>query len=360
MSVWEHVRRTGQREAKVFVFREIPQEGGDHAGAGQALVPERDYFRVWLCEMFLGKRSTLLADWLPAAHARVSMTRSGGPPVESCKVLRPDPAHLAQGVRLNYQLTDLIPYNGGVVEVEAALVAWQQTNRVDAALDVLQTISALPIPSLAPALTVAQQVTSAAQRLVQNADGAVHLDFHQSFVASHGDGQHPQPGSVLRPMYLAVLLADESQVSPGTLRVIDNRLHQVGPDGAVEHLRGWDFLLLGIEGRSVLDDFWLPELEDLLNSAVQALLAGQPAIATYYRDAAVAVAWRSPMFNWADRDRIIDAIKGRFDHVAQRGLGATAARRPVSLTEIVHQHGPSIAEVRARGRMTEASAFAHK
>src|SRR5262249_28357584 len=153
-----------------------------------------------------------------------------------------DPDQLAQGAKLNYQLTDLIPYAGGVVEVEAALVAWRQTSRVGAALDVLQAISALPIPALAPWLTIAGQVTSAARTLVQQADGAVHLDLHQSFAAS-GDSEPPQPGSVLRPGYLAALLADEDEVPPQTLRVVDNRLHQVGADGHVAHLRGWDYLL---------------------------------------------------------------------------------------------------------------------
>jgi hypothetical protein len=358
MTVWERVRRTGQRQAKVYVLTEI-SPAGDNQPEPQALVPGQDYFRIWLCEMFLGTRSTLAADWLPAAHAQVSMTRSGRPPVEYSKVFRPDPEHLAQGVKLNYQLTDLIPYSGGVVEVEAALVAWRQTSRVDVALDVLQAVSALPLPALALPLTIAGQVTSAARTLVQRADGAVHLDLHQSFVTSE-DSQHSQAGNVMRPVYLAALLADENQVSPGTLRVIKNRLHQVSSDGRVAHLRGWDYLLLQLEGRSQLDDFWLPELEDLFGSAVEALLAGRPSIASYYRDAAIAAAWQSPMFNWADRDRIIDAIKARFDHVAQRGLGVTQAGRPTSLTETVRQHGPSIEEVRARGPMTEASAFARR
>ena len=354
MRIWERVRRTGQREAKVFVLSEIPAADGEQA---PPLIPGRDYFRVWLSEMFLGKRSTLTADWLPAAHAHVSMTRTGGPPAEWSKVFRPKPDQLAQGVRLNYELTELLPYTGGVVEVEAALVAWQQTSRVGVALDVLQAISTLPIPPLAPALAIAGQVTTAAKTLVDQAEGAVHLDLHQSFVTS-GDVQKPQPGSVLRPGYFAALLADENEVSPGTLRVVKSRLHQVGSDGQSTHLRGWDYLLLQIEGRSQLDDFWLPELEDLFGQAVEALRAGKPAVASYFRDAAIAVAWRSPMFNWADRDRIIDTIKSRFGQIAQRGLGAAAGTQPTSLAEIVRRHGPSIDEIRARGRMTEASAFA--
>jgi hypothetical protein len=359
MSIWEKVRRTGQREARAFVFQEIPSAGADPGAPQPALVPEQDYFRVWLCEMFLGTRSTLAADWLPAAHARVAVTRPGWPPLEYSKVLRPEPGYLAQGVQLNYPLTDLIPFNGGVVEVEAALVAWQQANRIDAAVELLKAVSAVPIPPAAAALAIATQVTTAARDLVQKGDGAVHLDLHQSFTASdNGAGGKPEPENALRPTYLAVLLADESQVSPGTLRVVDSQLHQVGADGQVRHLLGWDFLLLRVEGRATVETFWLPEMEELLDKAIAALEAGSPTVAANYRSAAIAAAWRSPLFTWTDRDRIIDAIKARFDHVARRGLSAAPAPAPESLTALVRQYGPEVGEIRARGPMTEVSAFA--
>lgn len=359
MRIWDKMRHTGQRDTKAFVFREIPQAGIAPGTAGPALMVEQDYFRVWLCEIFLGTRSTLLADWLPAAHARVSVTRPGRTPLEFSKVVRPQPGHLAQGVRLNYPLTDLIPYKGGVVEIEAALVAWQQANRIDVAVELLQAVSALPVPSVAPALAIAAQVTTAARDLVRKGDGAVHLDLHQAFVSSeNGAATAPETGNILRPTYMAVLLADENEVSPGTLRVVNSQLCQLGTDGKVRHLLGWDFLLLRVEARSAIDDFWLPEMEELLDKAIAALEASSPTVARHYRSAAIAVAWRSPLFTWSDRDRIIGAIKARFDEVADRGLGAAPARRPESLTAMVEQYGPTADQVHDRGRMTEANAFA--
>jgi hypothetical protein len=152
MSVWDMVRRTGQRQSRAFVLQQIPSSGADPGGLQPALVPEQDYFQVWLSQMFLGTRSTLTADWLPAAHARVSLVRTGRPPMEYSKVLRPEAHQLAQGVKLNYPLTPLIPFNGGMVEIEAALVAWQQSNRMDVAVELLQSVSALafPLPAVAP------------------------------------------------------------------------------------------------------------------------------------------------------------------------------------------------------------------
>ena len=116
--------------------------------------------------------------------------------------------------------------------------------------------------------------------------------------------------------------------------------------------------MIHIEGRSQLDDFWLPELEDLFGQAVEALRAGKPNVASYYRDAAIAVAWRSPLFNWPDRDRVIDTIKSRFNYLADKGLGASVESQPKSLAETVRRYGPSIGTIRDRGRLNEAQAFA--
>jgi hypothetical protein len=359
MSVWDLVRRTGQRQARAFVLQQIPSSGADPGELQPALIPEQDYFQVWLCQMFLGTRSTLTADWLPAAHARVSVIRTGRPPMEYSKVLRPEAHQVAQGVKLNYALTPLIPFNGGIVEVEAALVAWQQSNRMDVAVELLQSVSALafPLPAVAPALGVATIVTTAARDLVDKCDGAVHLNLHQSYTAGNGAASDPEPDTVLRPTYIAVLLADENQVSPGTLRVVDSQLCHVEGNGQLRHLIGWDFLLLRVEGRATLDTFWLPEMEDLLDRAITALEAGNRALAESYRTSAIALVLRSPLFTWVDRDRIIDAVKARFDHVANRGLGAVPTRKPESLTELVTQYGPSVSEVQKRGSMSEAMAF---
>jgi hypothetical protein len=359
MSVWEKVRRTGQRQARAFVFQPIPSAGADPGELQPALVPEQDYFQVWLCQMFLGTRSTLTADWLPAAHARVSLTRTGRPPVEYSKVLRPAANQLAQGVWLNSPLTPLIPFNGGTVEIEAALVAWQQTNRMDVAVDLLQAVSALafPLPAIAPALGVATIVTTAARDLADKCDGAVHLNLHQSYTSGDGVGNGLEPETVLRPTYLAVLLADENQVSPGTLRVVGSRLCHIDDEGQLRPLVGWDFLLLRVEGRATMDSFWLPEMEDLLDRAIMALEADNRKLAESYRTAAIGIALRSPLFTWVDRDRIVEAVKARFDHVASSGLGAVPIAKPESLTALVKQYGPSVSEVLIRGRMSEASAF---
>jgi hypothetical protein len=89
---------------------------------------------------------------------------------------------MAAGARLNFPVTDLVPFRGGVVEIDAALFGLQTGSRLDLVVDVLQTVSGLALPAVGPALEVASQVTAAAKTLVEANDGVVHLNVHQSYV----------------------------------------------------------------------------------------------------------------------------------------------------------------------------------
>jgi len=328
MGWWDAIRRTGQRDANAYLVMELPE------GGSAPLKPGSDYFRVWLCEMFLAQQSTLLAHWLPAASVSVSLTAAGRPPGQFTRMLRPQLTEAGGGVALlNYPITDLVPYAGGVVEVDAALFGLQSGTRLDVVVDVLQTVSNLPIPAVDQAVTIAKQVATGARDLVAGTDGRVHLDLHQGWSSDPGATLEGAGNSApLRGTYLAALLATEMQVDPGTLCVVADRLHTTNGDGTTSHLLGWDFLLLRIESRAERDDFWLPELEEQFERAVDALEQGMPDLARNCRNAAVAIAWKSPSFTWTDRDRVITAVHARFDALADKGRGATAGPAPRDLS----------------------------
>jgi len=352
MTFWDKVLRTGQRQAEALVLKDLPGDGD-----GRAVVPETDYVRVWLCEMFLANKSTLLANWLPTAHVNVRMAKQDAPPVEFSRVLRPELQTKTGGtVLLNYPITDLLPYSGGVLEVDAALVGLQTGTRLDVVVDVLQAVSQLPLPGLDPAISIARQVSSSTKSLVEGTNGAVHIDVHQGWSSSQAD--NAAGGNALKDSYVAALLATDQQVDPGSLRVVDSRLHKARSDGSTSHLLGWDFLLLRVEVRDRRDDFWLPELQEQLNKAIEALNDGTPDLAERYRTAAIAMVWKSPAFTWADRDRIVGAVHARFDAVASSGHGAAGVSGPEGLTELVNSYGPTTDEVRAKGPLTPELAFA--
>src|SRR3954447_17904568 len=206
MGWWDKVRRTGQREAHAYLVTELPEPG-----AGP-LTPGSDYFRVWLCEMFLAQRSTLLAQWLPPPSVAVSPPSAGRPPVQFTRMLRPQLTETTGGVvLLNYPITDLVPYAAGGLEVDAALFGLQTGNRLDIVVDLLQTVSSLPIPALGPAVAVAQQVATGARDLVADTDGQVHLDLHQGWASAPDEARgqfvpgQSSDGPGLRATYLAAL-----------------------------------------------------------------------------------------------------------------------------------------------------------
>jgi hypothetical protein len=324
MRIWDRIRRSGQRQAGADPLAQIEVDGA------VPLVPDEHYFRVSLAQMHLATESTLWADWVPGAHVAVSYSRQNAPLAEYSRVLRPDPERLAQGARLNFPITDLVPYRGGVLEIEAALFGLQAGNRLDLVVDVLQVVSGLGLPAVGAALQVAGQITTATRDLVAAGDGVVHLNMHQSYVAANGVGT----GNVLRPMYVAALLSDNDQLATGSLTVVGDQLHVDGPTGP-EPLLGRDFLLLKIEARPDRDDFWLPELELFLSKAITALRHGDKSRAEDYRQDAVAAVWDTPTLTWVDRERVVAAVRERFAAVADSGLGATGAAAPSSVRELV-------------------------
>lgn len=339
MPFWNMIKRTGRRRAGVDPLEELEVDGAS------ALVPDEHYFRVSLAQMHLADESTFLSHWLPGAHVGVTYTRQDASPVEYSKVLRPDPARMAAGARLNFAVTDLVPYRGGVLEIEAALFGLQTGSRLDLVVDVLQAVSGLALPAVGPALEVASRVTAAAKSLVEANDGVVHLNVHQSYVSAGGTGAD----NVLRPLHIAAMLATDAPILTASLRVVNDRLHVVDGEGAVRPLVDCDFLLLKIEGRPDRDDFWLPELELLLSRAITALRHGDTSRAENYREDALSFVWDSPALTWVDRERVAAAATKRFDVVASARRGASAGRDPQSLRELVDQYGPGVDLVLAEG-----------
>jgi len=338
MKLWDRIRHTGRRKAGADVLAELADD------AALPLVPDQHYFRVLLAQMHLADRSTLLSHWLPGAHVDVSYTRQDAAPVRYSKVMRPDLRHLAEGARINYPITDLVPYRGGVVEIDAVLFGLRTGTRLDLAVDVLQAVSGLQLPAVGPAVAVASQVSAAARALVDSGDGVAHLTVHQSYLA----GGAVNAGNTLRPLYLAALQHSDATPAPAALRVVNDRLHTTAA-GAPQPLLGVDFLLLRIEARPDRDDFWLPDLELFLSKAIAARRNGNHTAAEAYRQDAIAAAWDSPTLTWVDRDRVVAAVKARFAAVADAGLGVTGRTEPRSLRELVETYGPSTDLVLARG-----------
>ncbi len=217
-SLWEHVIGWWTENARHHVYAPIPKERTGEAYDDAPLEPGGSYFRLWLSEMFLTKRVAWGTEWFPAVTSEVRL-QFGGQSVSFSRVAQPPLDQLGEGVRLDYRLTELLPFNGGVVEIEAALLGLKGADYLGTAIGILQQFSSLITPPLGPAVSLAQAVVSGTRDLLSATKGKIHLGFHQELI-SGGAG-----GAVLRPGYLAVILAEPGQVSPDRLSVRDGRLY---------------------------------------------------------------------------------------------------------------------------------------
>jgi hypothetical protein len=261
---------------------------------------------------------------------------------------------LAEAVRLNYRLTELMPFNGGVVEIETALLALRGADYLGTAIRILQQFSGLVSPPLGQAIALAENVASGTRDLLSATDGNVHLGFHQEFVAG-GAG-----GAVLRPGYIAVILAEPGQVNANELSVRDGQLlYQPAPNAAVDHLSGYDYMLLRIEGRKERDDWRLKTIQDPLDMATDALCEEPPdeVKAAAYRTVALAATWRSPDLAKKDRRRVVQAIKAELAEVAEEGPKAVDVTGVRGLREIVLARAMPREQADALGDLTAGEVF---
>ncbi len=351
-SLWDHVKGWWTDNAAHRLYAPIPQEQTDETYDDAPLEPGGSYFRLWLSEMFLTKRVAWGKEWFPAVHGEVRL-QFGGQSASFSRVARPPRDRLGEGVRLDYRLTELLPYNGGVVEIETALLGLKGADYLGAAIGVLQQFSNLISPPLGQTISLAQTLVTGTRDLLSATQGNVHLGFHQELVSA-GAG-----GAVLRPGYLAVILAEPGEISPDRLSVRDSRLlYRQAPGQEPRNLTGYDYMLLRVEGRKERDDWRLRDIQDPLSTAGQALLESPPNTvkADAYRTVALAAAWQSPDLAQLDRRRVVQAIKAELAELADEPAGAVggAAR---TLGQIVSARAMGRAQSDALGELTVGEVF---
>ncbi len=333
--LWNTLAGWKDRNAAHYLYERIPAERTDLTDAPLELAPSQSYFRLWLKEMYLAKSRRWFTDWYPAVTALVRLKFADRDGVTLSSVAQPPEGKLSQGVFVNYRLTELVPYNGGAVEIDAGLLALKGANHLAPAVRILESVSKLIAAPLLPVLAIAEKVAGGIKDLVDSMNGEVHLSLHDTFTSKGGGG------TVMRAGYAAVILATRDQIDPAWLFVRDNRL-QYGPSGAApEPLEGFDYMLFYIEGRTDRDDWrQFSNIQGPLEQAIAALIEGDKAKGDAYRKVAVTAAFTSPDLAVQDRRRVALAVKAEIDAVAADGLGATGGEVR-DLATVVRARGSS-------------------
>lgn len=337
MSLLDTLKGWIKKDADKYVLHRIPSDHvKDPKYADRLLTSQKDYFRLVLAEMHLKEARRWLATWYPVVHALVRF-QFGGKSVEIPRVAGTSQIaalakqDLGERIALNYPLTAAMPFNGGVVEVEAGLLGMKGSDYLKSLLKVLGDFSQLlAVPQLSAALKVAGPLASGVQDLLSGGDGFLELGLHQSF-SNQGGGD-----AELRPGYLAVVHATESKIETARLWVREDRLH-LGPSlEASQLLTGVTHMLFRLEGFSERDDFASLESISVPYEKARETLARNgfhenDEYQTHFR-AALSAAVTSPDLTAADQIRVAKAIKDALEDL--KGLGSVP-REGGDLTDVV-------------------------
>ena len=332
--LWTRVRRQFDAQAghqhRVF----FPQDDA------APLTPNDSYVRIWLSELFLAKEVAWGTERSPAVHASVRL-RFGGPSPQTFVTLAQPPAPSGHGVFEDYPLTELLPYGGAAVELQASLYEILGRNNLGTAVDILSSFASLVTPPVSAALTIVDLVASGVEKVI-DANAAAPVLVLQGTLAAPGGGL----ANELRPGWLAVVRATEDELPASELRIAGGRLHRGG-----RRLAGFDYLVLRVEGRRDRDDWRSPDLDQAISAAAYARALGRRDEFERLRADALAKIFFSPDFTPVQRSQVAQAVKEEHGSaapgaaaageltvaaiVARRGLPSRAQASGLTLSELL-------------------------
>jgi hypothetical protein len=323
MSLLEKLKDLFSKEAQKYVYASILHDHvQDPQYVDEPLEAGKHYFRLWLSEMFLEKEVDWFRTWHPMAHSLV-VFQFGQQTIEIANVAGDvklkviSQADLQKIIQLNYNMSALMPFNGGVVELVVALAAIKGGDNVASIIKVLGDLSnMLVVPQLSSALNVALPIASGVQDLLGGADGKIHLGMHQSFTGKGGGGSN-----VLSPGYIAIIRGAEKDYPVDRLWVRNDQLRIGNSQETSGPLSGVTYMLFRIESRTERDDWRLKNIQEAFDEALKSLAGGEEAIKAALHRVTVLVL-TSPDLTRADRTRVLRALREEFEQARKEGLGA--------------------------------------
>jgi hypothetical protein len=323
--LWARIRRQVDAEAGHLHRLFFPQEDA------VTMVANDSYVRVWLSELFLAKEVSWGAERSPAVQASVRLLFGGLSPKTFVTLVQP-PVTTGQGVFEDFQLTELLPYRGHSVELQAALYGILGKNNLSTAIDILTGFASLVTPPLSTALTIVDMVGAGVEKIIEaNAQDPVLC--LQGTLAAPGGGL----ANELKPGWLAVVRATEDELPAKELHVSSGRLCRNG-----SRLTGFDYMVLHVEGRRERDDWRTPDLDQAISAAAYAKALGSSDEYERLRADALSRIFFSPDLTAAQRSQLAQVVK---EELGSTDPGA-AAPGEMTVAAIVERRGlPSRAAV---------------
>jgi hypothetical protein len=294
-----------------YAYVSIPQSHVIDADMSDDSIKEgKHYFRLWLNELYLPNDREWFSSYYPVVHSLVRLT-FGGQTIEVPHVagslaldgVKSTDTHKA--IRLNYPLTTLMPFGGGLVEVIAGLVSVEGKNFSANMIKLLGDFSKLlVVPQLSAALAVAGPLVNGVQMLL-GSNGDMQLGLHQTFTSGGG-------AATLRAGYFAVVGKQLTADEVFAMRVHENRLFSDAD--ARRPFEGSPYMLFQIESRGERDDWEaFHNIQDPFQRAIEELSKGNNAEAKNQLTLSMLAAYFSLDLTRHDRNVVIGALQTRFD-----------------------------------------------
>ncbi len=323
MSLLNTLARMIDNDHQNYVQFDIPPERVKNVKYNpRPIVAGSGYFRVWAVEMCINQ-GTWLVNSYPVLHSvvgfdymgkRIELTRVTS--LESLKSSTKGNIEMGKVVALNFLLTDLVPFNGGTVEISAGLLAMKEKDKIQAAIKIVSDFSSLlAVPQLTAALSVAQPLANNVEQLVGLGDNQFRLGYHNTFTSAQGGGFND-----LRPQYIAIIAthSDDNVSRIGADHWVDkDHLYYINsaPNAANKPTDiPRDYILLRLEVRRSRYIEW-NNLLDLNESFMEAMkwLPKERKKADEQLGVVISKVLTSPDIAENDRNKVVEAVRDKYE-----------------------------------------------
>lgn len=276
------------------------------------LTAGKHYFQLWLNELYLKSDRDWFKSYYPVVHSLIRFN-FGNQQAEIPYIAGPsnlknvDSNNLDKVIQLNYPLTPLMPFNGGMVEMSAGILAMQGKDYTNGFIKVLEDFSGLiTVPPLSLALNVAGTLVKGVSELLRANNGELHLGLHQTFTGKDSGGANR-----LRSGYIAVILAETDQIATDSLWVLRDRLYK--GSNQRDLFTGYTYMLFRIDKCENRDDWKaLTYIKDPYEEAISEIPKNEE-WAEMYINTAITKARTSIDLTDADKVRVSMCLREEFD-----------------------------------------------
>ena len=323
MSLWQRVSSWFTQNAVRNVVHSVPANRIDRSYDTTPIVADRAYVRVWVVEMMLAKSREWFKDWQPAVNSLVRLKYADRDASEIVRVAAPskDRFQAGRSILFNYPVLDLVPYRGGTLELEIALLAMKGDDYLGKVINAASSFAELVSTPLSRAITTAAQIKSITDSIFGDQDNEVHLGYHNTHAA-------------MQAGYVALILADPNTFDATRLCVKNDQLCWGDSIAVARPIYGFDFMLLRIESLASRDDlFHFKEISELRRKGTEAFAAKQFEQGKDLYRAAISQAFQHEELINADKRVLVDALKHEAADLPAQ-LGALSTSQQLHVTAV--------------------------